>query len=121
MVKTKYNFEDLRVYQAVLGIVNEIYLITQKWPKDEMFGLTNQLRRAIVSVLLNIAEGSSRSKKDFRHFLDMARGSGYESVACLQIALVQGYVNKKDYDELYSKLQVISKMVSALKRSLIKL
>ena len=77
MVENKFNFEDLRVYQLVLELVDRIYELTKNWPREEVFGLTNQLRRAIVSILLNIAEGSSRTKKDFKHFLDLARASLY--------------------------------------------
>lgn len=114
-----FNFEKLRVYDEVLRLVDLIYRASKNWPKEELFGLTSQVRRAVVSILLNIAEGSSRSKKDFRHFLDLARGSVYECVACLQIALLGKYILKKDYSELYSKLQAVSKMISALKKSLL--
>lgn len=115
----KFKFENLNVYQETLVVIDLIYTITKKWPREELFGLTNQLRRAVVSVLLNIAEGTSRTKKDFRRFLDLSRGSCYESVACLQIALAQGYLEKNEFDKLYLELQIISKMISALKKSLI--
>ena len=95
MVENKFNFEDLRVYQLVLELVDRIYELTKNWPREEVFGLTNQLRRAIVSILLNIAEGSSRTKKDFKHFLDLARGSLYECIACLQVALNQKYLSRE--------------------------
>ena len=89
-----FKFEKLRVYQEGLGFVNTIYLLTQKWPKDEIFALISQLRRAVVLIVLNIAEGSSRTKKDFRHFLDLSRGSCYECVAILTIGLKRNYIKE---------------------------
>ena|SRR3990172_265602 len=115
----KFKFENLNVYQETLALIELVYSTTKKWPKEELFGLTNQIRRAIVSIALNIAEGTSRTKKDFRHFLDLARGSVYESVAILQIAEKQGYISPQELEKLYRELIKISKMVSALKNSLI--
>jgi len=67
----KYNYENLEVYKLAVRLVVEIYNLTKKFPKEEIFGLISQLRRAAVSVLLNIVEGSSRnSKKDFASFID---------------------------------------------------
>lgn len=66
-----FNFEKLSVYQKSIALVDEVYSLTEAWPKSETFGITSQFRRAVVSVSLNIAEGSGRTKKDFRHFLDM--------------------------------------------------
>lgn len=81
-----FKFEDLKVYQKGLGFVDDIYLITKPWPKSELFGLVSQLRRAAISIVLNIAEGSSRTNKDFSHFLSLSRGSCFECVAILTIA-----------------------------------
>lgn len=68
-----FKFEELRIYQESFQFCNEVYILSQSFHKEEVFGLTNQLRRAAVSISLNIAEGSSKSKKEFRHFLDIAR------------------------------------------------
>jgi len=57
-----FKFEELRIYQEALKFVDYIYLVTNKWPKDKIFGLTNQFRRASVSIALNIAEGSGRTR-----------------------------------------------------------
>lgn len=81
-----FQFEKLILYDQAIEFTKYIYSFTKKWPKDEVFGLTNQIRRAAVSISLNIAEGSSRSKKDFSHFLDLSRGSCFECVAALKIA-----------------------------------
>lgn len=113
-----FKFEELRVYQEGLKFVDLIYLLTSKWPKDEIFGLSSQVRRAAVSIVLNTAEGTSRTKKDFRHFLDLARGSCYECVAIISIAKDRKYITEKESGELYEFSDKLSKMLSALKTSL---
>lgn len=113
-----FKFEELRVYQDALKFIERVYLLTKTWPKDEIFGLTNQLRRATVSIALNITEGSGRTKKDFRHFLDIARSSCYECVAILSIAKNQGYITQSEYAGLYMWCQTLAKTISALKESL---
>jgi four helix bundle protein len=84
-----------------------------------MFGLTTQLTRAAVSISLNIAEGSSRTKKEFRHFLDIARGSCYECVAILTITKNQLYISEKEYKQLYGELNILTKKINALKSALL--
>ena len=114
----EFNFEKLDVYKKSNDFVSEIYLLTKNYPKEEMFGLTSQLRRAAVSISLNIAEGSARTKKDFSRFVDMARGSILECVTILQISLKQNYINETKFNDFKNKLIEISKMLSGLKRSL---
>ena len=114
-----FKFEDLRVYQESLLFIDSIYVVTRKWPKEELFGLISQLRRAAVSISLNIAEGTSRTKKDFRHFLDMARGSCYECASIILIARKRGYLDENEFNELYNLCQKLAKMISALKSSLL--
>ncbi len=114
-----FKFEDLRVYQDSLLFCNEIYTVSQTFPKSETFGLTDQMRRAAVSITLNIAEGTSRTKKDFRHFLDIARGSCYECIAILAISKNQKYITEQRYNELYERLNILSKKINALKSSLL--
>jgi len=112
-----FNFEDLDVYNKAIDLVNGIYSLTKAFPKDEVFGLTSQLRRAAVSIASNIAEGSARSKKDFSRFIDMARGSVFECVTMLKISYKQRYINQKKFVDLKNKLTDLSKMLSGLKRS----
>jgi len=113
-----FNFEDLDVYNKAVGFANEIYSLTKNFPKDEMFGLTGQLRRAAVSISLNISEGSARSKKDFIRFIDIARGSIFECVTILKLSARQNYIKQLKFNELEKDLVEISKMLSGLKRKL---
>ncbi|MBI4058307.1 four helix bundle protein [Candidatus Gottesmanbacteria bacterium] len=82
----QFNFESLTVYQRSLALSKQIYQLTQTWPKEHLFGITDQLRQAIVSIVLNIAEGSSETKKDFCHLLIIARGSVFECIPIIELA-----------------------------------
>ncbi len=114
----KFNFEKLEVYQDAVEFANQIYNITKPFPKSEMFGITNQIRRASISTPSNIAEGSSRSKKEFIRFLNIALGSAYECVPLLEISRRQGYVKDDMFNKLIDELHKISAKINALKNSL---
>lgn len=114
-----FKFEELRVYQESQELTNIIYKLTSTWPKTEMYGLVDQLRRATVSISLNIAGGSSRSKRDFGHFLNIARGSCFECVAILTVAKGLNYVDKNKFDLLYEKYEKMVRMLFALGKSLL--
>ena len=102
----KLNFEKLEIYKKSLQFVNKIYTIIKNFPKEERFGLTDQLRRASISILANIAEGSGRyHKKDFIQFLRISRSSAFECIALLQVAVAQEYLTKDEYYTLYLDLQ----------------
>lgn len=113
------SFTDLRVWQMGHELVLETYKITQAFPKDEVFGLTSQLRRAIVSFTSNIAEGFSRkSFKEKAQFYSVALGSLTETQNQLLIARDIGYLEKKKFDVLAQKTVDLSKMMNSLiKRS----
>lgn len=113
-----FSFENLDVYKKAMSFVDEVYNITKEFPKKEMFGLTSQLRRAGVSIALNISEGSARKKGDFARFIDMARGSIFECVAIVKISLNQGYIDKKVFNKMKEDLTELSKMLSGLKKSI---
>lgn len=115
-----FRFEQLVVYQDALKFVDLIYDISSKWPKEELFGLTSQLRRAAVSIVLNLAEGSSRTQKDFGHFIALSRGSCYECVAILTIAKNRQLVDQQTWTQCYQECLSIAKKLSALKRALSK-
>jgi|SRR3989344_1514723 len=113
-----FSFEKLIVYQEALDTANDIYIITQSWPKSEIFGLTSQIRRATVSISLNIAEGSGRTKKDFRHFLDIARVSCYECIPLIELAKRQELLLQDQFNSLYDRYSSLARKISALKRSI---
>lgn len=113
-----FNFEKLEVYQEAINFASGIYELTKKFPRDEIYGITNQIRRAAVSISLNIAEGSARSKKEFGRFLSITKGSIYECVPLLQISLKQGYVSKDSYADYYEWCTKLSKMISGLIKSM---
>jgi len=113
-----FSFEKLDVYRKSVDFVIRIYSLTKKFPKDELFGLTNQLRRAAVSVSANIAEGSARSKKDFGRFLNIAKGSICECVTLLELSCHLSYIDEPTYQEREIKLIELSKMVAGLRKNL---
>ena len=107
-----HNFKELKVWQRARGFVKDVYLITQKFPAEEKFGLISQIRRAAVSIPSNIAEGSGRnSKNDYAHFVDIANGSAFEIETQLYIASDLGYISQQDFDFILSQLQEIEKML----------
>ena len=112
------NFEKLNVYQDAIVLSLKLYKLTNRFPRHEQFGLVSQLRRAAVSISLNIAEGSSRTKKEFAHFLDMARGSCYELIPLLKISFELRYIEKSQQEELTQEVDNLAKRINALKKSL---
>lgn len=80
-----------------------------------MFGITDQVRRAALSISLNIAEGSSRTKKDFKHFLIIARGSCYECIPLIKLVYTLNLITAKEQKRLYDELLEIAKMLSGLR------
>lgn len=98
-----------------IEFVTEIYNLTKYFPKEEQFGLTNQIRRASVSIPSNIAEGAGRrSDKEFLQFLYISMGSIQEIDTQLLISLNLNYLTKSEYEILLTKLDQISKMISGL-------
>jgi four helix bundle protein len=113
-----FNFERLDVYKEAISFAKKIYKITKKFPKEELFGVSNQLRKAALSIPLNISEGSSRSKKEFKHFLNIAIGSVYECIPLIEISREENYISAEDSEILYMDCSKIAAMLSALKNSI---
>lgn len=115
----EFRFEKLEVWQDSRKFINHIYSLTKTFPKDEVFGLTDQLRRAVVSIALNIAEGSDRkSDIEFRRYLRMSVTSVNEVVSALYIALDQNYLGEQDFNELYKEANMIAAKINAFIRKL---
>jgi four helix bundle protein len=118
-LKKMHQFKELLIWQKSRSFCSEIYTITSTFPNDEKFGLTNQLRRASVSIPSNIAEGSSRnSNKDFSRFLEIAIGSAYEIETQLLIASDLGFIKIEQLELIINQLDEIIKMISKLKSTL---
>ncbi len=111
-----HRYEKLTVWQKSMDLVEEIYLITKKFPSDEKFGLTTQMRRCAVSIPSNIAEGSQRNtNKEFYHFLTIAFGSGAELETQLRIAKRLQFMSESDYEKASSLSTEVMKMLNTFK------
>ena len=106
-----FNFEKLDVWQEAIQFADLVYELTDNFPDEERFGLTNQMRRAAVSVSSNIAEGSSRvSRTDFARFVEIATGSLFEVVSQTTIALRRKIIAQDDYNRSYAVAEKQRKM-----------
>lgn len=107
--------KDLIVWQKSIRLCKVIYKLTEKFPKEEMYGLTSQMRRCSVSIPSNIAEGRNRgTRKNFAQFLRIALGSASELETQIEIAKELAYITNKDCIEAESLLNEISKMIMSL-------
>ncbi len=115
MVIVTHNFKDLLVWQKSRVLVKEIYLITQDLPNSEKFGLCGQIRRAVVSIVANIAEGCGRnSNKELIKFLGYSLGSAYELETELILATDIGYLSVETINNIMPQLVEIEKMILGL-------
>jgi len=113
------SYENLIVWQKSMDLVIAIYTVTGKFPKEEIYGLTSQMRRAAVSIPSNIAEGSRRSsRKDFRNFLLNAFGSGAELETQIRIARRLVYEEDKNYIRAEALLSEVMRMLNKLTHEL---
>jgi four helix bundle protein len=116
-----FNFEKLETWQKAVAFADLVYETTRDFPADERFGLTNQMRRAAVSVSSNIAEGSARnSKADYARFLEVATGSLFEVVSQSFVGRRRGFLSEGDFKKLYVAAEEQGKMLSGLRRSVLK-
>ncbi|WP_067150731.1 four helix bundle protein [Pseudotamlana agarivorans] len=112
-----FSFEKLTVWIDSKELVKTIYNVTREFPNDEKFGLTNQLRRASVSVASNLAEGTSRNtNKDKAHFTTIAFSSLMEVLNQIIIANELDFINETDYQSVRNDIEKISNKLNALKK-----
>ena len=111
----KFSFENLDAWKISLDFAEKIYIISKDFPKDEMYGLTSQIRRASLSISLNIAEGKGRySKKEFKQFLFIARGSLYETITLIKLCVRLKYITKTHYNNLLIDCEKIQSKIAGL-------
>jgi four helix bundle protein len=115
-----FKFESLQVWQKALDLTDEINLLTKhNFPKDELFILTSQIKRAADSVVLNIAEGcTGQTNAVFKNFLGYSLRSAVEVVSCLFIAKRRGLIQEDDFKKLYIEYESLTKMITSLRNTL---
>ena len=114
-----FRFEKLEVWQSARALAKLIYSLSDSFPQREQFGLTSQIRRAVISIGANVAEGSGKnSDRDFARFLDQAYGSAMECASLTMLAIDLGYLTQSKADEALEILHGLSNQIAALNRSL---
>ena len=109
------NFRNYKIWTESISFTTQIYKIVNNFPSFERYGLSDQLRRASVSIPSNIAEGAARdSEKEFIHFLNISLGSAFEVETQLQIAYNLEYISNETFDMLLSQLHLIEKQINEL-------
>lgn len=109
-----YNFEQLKVWQEAHLFVLEIYKITKLYPKEEIYGLTSQFKRASVSIPANIAEGyRKRGIKDKLKFYNISQGSADECMYYIILSRDLGYISNDVFERLYSQLDLVSRLLNS--------
>lgn len=114
-----FKFEKLIVWQKALDLSDVINQLTKTFPKDELYVLTSQIKRAADSVSLNIAEGSTgQTNPEFSRFLSYALRSNIEVVGCIFIAQRRGYIQQQEFEKIYHLCEEILVMINALRNTL---
>jgi four helix bundle protein len=117
MEKEERPHRKLEVWKNSIYLAKKIYQITSSFPASEIYGLVSQMRRSVVSVSSNIAEGAARSgNKEFLQFINIAQGSASELDTQIELAIELGFINQQTYDEMVFLLTVISKQLYGLAR-----
>ena len=117
----KHSFEKLEVWQDSINLVEVVYRITENFPINERFGLSNQMRRCSVSIASNLAEGSSRiTQKDKSHFSTIAFSSTMELLNQIIISKRLNFINDEAYEKLRSHILMVSNKINALRKAQLK-
>ena len=113
-----FSFEKLEVWKEAIQLSKKVYILTEKFPKEEKFGLISQVRRATNSISSNLAEGTSRiTNKDKAHFTTIAFSSTMEVLNHLIVSKELGFVSEEKYSELRNSIYKISNMLNALRKA----
>ena len=112
------NYRDLKIWQKADELSDITYRLSSKFPRDELFNLTSQIRRASLSIPTNIVEGFYRTKKEFIHFLVIAFGSLKETDYLTTIALKRKYITDREYSQVQGLTTELSKMISVFIKKL---
>ena len=116
MTEPKYSYKNLEAYKESKKLVKQVYALLKKFPKEETYALCDQLRRAVISVPSNIAEGSGRtSAKDQAHFLEMAFGSIMEVDCQMDIAQDLGYVSLDEHEAITIRISQVAALLSGMR------
>lgn len=116
MVMNGNRFRQLVVYQSAKSLVKDVYDLLKQFPKEEQFALCDQIRRAVISVPSNIAEGMGRiGNTEQARFLEIAYGSLLETQCQLEIAYELGYITKEEFENIDNAIEAIGKMLSKLR------
>lgn len=115
----KHNFRELKVWRKAIELVNDVYRITEGFPKEEVFGLRQQVRKSAVSIPSNIAEGCGRNTDpQLIRYLDIAQGSACELETQLLIAKNLGFIPKEELSVISKNLDEIQRMIQGFKNTL---
>lgn len=115
------DFREYTVWQSAQEVARDVYVLTDIFDSAEKFGLTSQLRRAVVSISSNIAEGCSRSsERDFARFLEISIGSAFEVESILTLCVKLGKVDEQEVQIIIEKLTIAEKQLNALRSKLLK-
>jgi four helix bundle protein len=110
------HFKELKVWEKAHELTLDVYVCTKDFPSEEKFGLVSQLRRAVVSIEANLAEGSKKkSRIDFARFVNISEGSASEVEVLLRISLDVGYLKKESHDKMYNRIDEILRMLHGLR------
>ncbi len=118
MSAKRHNYRNLKIWKRALEIANDLSDIILKFPKHEIYGLSSQMSRCSISMVSNIAEGSSRTDKSFKHFLDISLGSSFELGTQLLIAKHRNYINQNELEKIELKIEEFQKMTMSFQNSL---
>lgn len=117
-----HNYKELKIWQKSRILVKDVYQLTNSFPKEESYGLTSQIRRAVISIPANIAEGAGRgTNKDFSHFLDISMGSLFELESLLILSIDLSYLTNNKILSLVDQITEVGKMIVSFKSNLSKI